>query len=494
MKKSYKTLTIILIFVLLIIAIIFILLKLTSSSDEDITEIDNTTTDWLETTIDDNEGNTFVRIEADVIGQDTDAFPVVTLRRDDFTTDSIKVYADAFFDNSNYHNQPFIDEYTVDEIDEIIDRCNRYKNELIENRPASMYDSEFDSVIDIINSDIDSYTTVRHSAPTETELRCDTEYLPYLSDFQQYLMYYTDTNMTELYGDDFDSSYMSCDLLGKYNNLPYRLSFGKDCISQATTLSISLDDKDALVWGDYANYQVSYDSFTGQITDNSTSSKVNNTCTYSEEDAILLCNNMINKLNISDMSVIAVIDLQTTAYISPYANTHISSFGNCGYSIIYGKTVNDKSMNYDFNRTGSPMLIYLDTDGDGIEELQPGYETLSFIVMDCGILSMDYDYPTAIDSISSESTPLLSFDAIMSIFKSEMNANYGNINAYKIKNNNIVITKIQLGLTRVTVDGGNGEYTLIPVWDFYTSDYMILLTINAIDGSIIDNNTGYIKE
>ncbi len=484
MKKSYKTLCLIIILILIIVSTILIILKLTSSSNEDINQSIDTQTTRLDTTIDNDDGTTFVRIEADVIGKDTDAFPVVTLRRDDFTTNNMQTYADAFFDNSDYHNQPFTEEYSVDEIDEIIDRCNRYKEELIENRPTSMEDSEFNNVIDTINSDIDFYTTVRSSAPTESSLKCDIEYLPIGTDFQQYL--------THGYG--IESSYMTCQLLGDFNNVPYRLTFGRDGDSQATTLSLHLEDRDALVWGDYPSYQVTYDFFTNQLTDNSTSSKIENACTYTEEEAILLCNNMINQLNICDMSVITVIDLNATAFVSPYANAHVTAFGTCGYYIVYGKTVNDKSMNYDYWRAGNPMPMSLDTDGDGIAELQPGYESLSFIVMDCGILLMDYAYPTVIDSISSESTPLLSFDAIVEIFKSEMNANYGNINTYKVKNNNIVITKIQLGLTRVTMDGSKGDYTLIPVWDFYTSDCMTLLTINAIDGSIVDNNTGYITE
>ena len=44
---------------------------------------------------------------------------------------------------------------------------------------------------------------------------------------------------------------------------------------------------------------------------------------------------------------------------------------------------------------------------------------------------------------------------------------------------------------RVRSKNAPDTYELVPVWDFFTDDFESLLTVNAIDGTIIDRNYGY---
>ena len=70
----------------------------------------------------------------------------------------------------------------------------------------------------------------------------------------------------------------------------------------------------------------------------------------------------------------------------------------------------------------------------------------------------------------------------------------------------IQVTKIQLGLVRVAQQGDVGAGYLVPAWIFYGvidvddriykdgygyDGYESILTINAIDGSVIDLSKGY---
>lgn len=104
---------------------------------------------------------------------------------------------------------------------------------------------------------------------------------------------------------------------------------------------------------------------------------------------------------------------------------------------------------------------------------------------------------------------LLSFDEIMDIYNAEM------ISAYepyleKFEQIDFNIDTITFGYARIYQPNVTEEEgVLVPVWDFfgerttfpeeeripYTSDYVppakSLLTINAIDGSIIDRGLGY---
>ena len=126
-----------------------------------------------------------------------------------------------------------------------------------------------------------------------------------------------------------------------------------------------------------------------------------------------------------------------------------------------------------------------------------------------GIESMTYSNPYTIGNIKTENLNLLSFSEIMKIYEKMMvvtnadNMQYENSRVYNID-------RIVLGYARIyepSTDAHTG--ILIPVWDFFgsmtsESEYNgetesntskdpneSFLTINAVDGSIIDRNLGY---
>lgn len=53
------------------------------------------------------------------------------------------------------------------------------------------------------------------------------------------------------------------------------------------------------------------------------------------------------------------------------------------------------------------------------------------------------------------------------------------------------VSKITLGYMRVRSMNAPDTYELIPVWDFFEGEFDSLLTVNAIDGTIIDRDYGY---
>ena len=97
----------------------------------------------------------------------------------------------------------------------------------------------------------------------------------------------------------------------------------------------------------------------------------------------------------------------------------------------------------------------------------------------------------------TEYTKMKDFDNIMDIFKKMIIINYANVPDGEMRV--IEIDKIELGLMRVLEPDSQSSGAVIPVWDFYgkingenyeDSD-KTFLTINAIDGSIIDRTVGY---
>ena len=177
------------------------------------------------------------------------------------------------------------------------------------------------------------------------------------------------------------------------------------------------------------------------------------------------------------------------------------NFGN-GYRIDYARTIN-----------GVPVTQTI-ADGGALEDMDStmetwSYESLCFYVDKDGIESMTYSNPYTIGNIKTENLNLLSFSEIMKIYEKMMvvtnadNMQYENSRVYNID-------RIVLGYARIyepSTDAHTG--LLVPVWDFFgsrkidseydgetysdTTDWPTwsFLTINAVDGSIIDRSLGY---
>ncbi len=130
------------------------------------------------------------------------------------------------------------------------------------------------------------------------------------------------------------------------------------------------------------------------------------------------------------------------------------------------------------------------------------YERLVICISDQGIIMFEWAAPHKIGDTVVENAALLSFDEIMSIFRTMILAKNLWFDGDQAE---IDISEIRLGLGRITEPNARDTGLLVPVWDFFgtmTSNGSELslmekvfdrsfLTINAIDGTIIDRSLGY---
>lgn len=130
------------------------------------------------------------------------------------------------------------------------------------------------------------------------------------------------------------------------------------------------------------------------------------------------------------------------------------------------------------------------------------YEAITMIIDGTGIQEFNWNSPYTEPEIVTGDTNLLSFAEVQQVFEKMILINNS---AYEI-GLQINISSVQLGLMRVTNPERRDSGLLIPVWDFFGSITVLpddeepylfgraddsLLTINAIDGSIIDRGLGY---
>ena len=159
---------------------------------------------------------------------------------------------------------------------------------------------------------------------------------------------------------------------------------------------------------------------------------------------------------------------------------------------------------------GGAPVTYTDVDvasgGEGNEVNPWYYERITFIIDDSGIVEFQWYAPYRILDTVVDNTSMLSFPQIEDIFKKKIVTINDWMDVAGIDMN---ITDVRLGLMRVTEQNNINQGLLIPVWDFfgtftqytdqdgkrYTEPFngttRSLLTINAIDGAIIDRGLGY---
>ena len=134
-------------------------------------------------------------------------------------------------------------------------------------------------------------------------------------------------------------------------------------------------------------------------------------------------------------------------------------------------------------------------------------ELITVVVDDDGIQAVRYDMPFEITQVLDEGCELLSFDQIMNVARTIFPLRYAYLES-EYKDTRMRVDQITLGYM-VVLSRNNSDYCeIIPVWDFFGTEenrrekngevivtwnepFRSLLTISAIDGTVIDRNYGY---
>lgn len=184
-----------------------------------------------------------------------------------------------------------------------------------------------------------------------------------------------------------------------------------------------------------------------------------------------------------------------------------------GYDNLTEETLLDVGYVFYFGRVldGIPVT-FTDSYGGAWEDadstLVPwSYERCEVIVGDDGIQKVEIYNPYHVEGIETENVKLMDFDSVMQIYEQMMEISNSDILQYA-ENMTYHVNKIQLGYTRIydpTVESTTG--IMVPVWDVFggsqteyedhteinTGEHsrQSMLTINALDGTIIDRGLGY---
>lgn len=157
-------------------------------------------------------------------------------------------------------------------------------------------------------------------------------------------------------------------------------------------------------------------------------------------------------------------------------------------------------------------VTFTDSYGGALEDMDStlipwSYERCEIIVGDDGIQKVEIYNPYEVEGIQTENVKLMDFDSIIKIYEQMMEVSNADVTSFE-KQRTYHIRKIKLGYARIynpTVDNTAG--ILVPVWDFFggfdseMDEYSrkdsgehskrSFMTINALDGTVIDRELGY---
>ena len=140
------------------------------------------------------------------------------------------------------------------------------------------------------------------------------------------------------------------------------------------------------------------------------------------------------------------------------------------------------------------------------------YETMTIIIDDQGLADFKWVNPMTVTSVVHQTTGFLPFREIINRVPYEIRMQYQGISSEFDQEKDVTITAISFGLMRVGASGA-GSFSYEPVWNFFYdfddssklsrtisernidfSGYPYMtnaITLSAIDGRLIDRNTGY---
>ena len=211
------------------------------------------------------------------------------------------------------------------------------------------------------------------------------------------------------------------------------------------------------------------------------------------EDAIAQANALISIIA-PDMALESVDPEMDGARLS-YRLIYPGEIGEYGYRLYYARNANGILIT-PVSQTGASDVLDLKKP-----TYSPvlSYERCYVDVGENGVFQLSWEHPLEITGVVAGDCQLLDFNQIMDIFGAIAPLSIQSAESYDT--NALYINRAVLGYMCLQERGNPTNYQLVPVWDFFGERAInteradihnwSYLTINAVDGTIIDRAYGY---
>ena len=202
-------------------------------------------------------------------------------------------------------------------------------------------------------------------------------------------------------------------------------------------------------------------------------------------------------------------------FVAPTATSKDEAKRNWGWACVFMRSINGCPTTYASEEVGSSM--------ESMEQNPVRYEKMVIVLDDQGVISFTWETPMNVTTIDNDNASLLSFDEISQRGVEQLAQKYSEYGVVVNGDGATVnVSRIELGLMRVAKPD-SPDYYYLPVWNFFNTfdgnykekpgagealppvddngnpssrcdgypQALGAVTINALDGSVIDRNLGY---
>jgi|LFRM01.1.fsa_nt_gb hypothetical protein len=399
-----------------------------------------------------------VEVDAVVTVPKLSAIPVYTYEYREFTQSEIYRIVDVLCQGKKLYQ--INNELTVDDINERIIHWKRRLAELTENQNDSDNDNATPLTSEIIEEIITGYEELIKTTPSEFELVPVSFTIP------------TDENS-------------------------YSFKGQTDAVqSKKESISIEYSKEQGALISYYNPYflRKSYKTYTDIVPDN---------LTIDEQEAIDLAQNILQDLGEAQMQLTSIVaDEVTVESVSSLTNNE--SVLSPYYQLTFMRSIEGIPTTYEYR--------YFTEDENAIPM---NYERIYLYINDDGLVAFEWFSPLIQKELLNNNVGIIEFDEILQEAIKNLPLMVNVDVTGKRDYTQITIDEIRLGYMQVKLKNSRNKFMIIPVWDFFgakkdhytemipgwainddgwlISDNLAIshITINAVDGSVIDRDLGY---
>lgn len=431
----------------------------------------------------DNE-NLSVNINAEIVIPDAKAYPVVAIEPYDITQETADIILNALIGDKTLYVKT--NKRTTDEIMAEIQACYQYIEDDLsqyEESDPDFYSRKYQDIIEWIKylnellpdstNEIKEHS--RQFTGIDNELQSKDEEATRQSLQDSGFSEEEINEMMENYNSQINRQQFICGYVDMDKANMATIEINKYSQNQQQVLFYNTDHGGSIS-SDYVNIDV----------DKSNEIKI------SYDDAFKTAQNLIDKIGIKDMALYV-------AGLSPDYNESEIQFGYV-YKFIFTRSFNNVPATYISKSEyiiSNQSMIYR---GPWLDE------RMEICIDETGIVDFKWINPVQVNEIINSNVEVLPFDDIKNIFLKQILITNAYVEGSNIQHLEITINRITLGLAKIARKDTDG-YMYVPAWDFFgisntqyigeESAYLderygrSFMTINAIDGSIIDRSLGY---
>lgn len=427
------------------------------------------------------DGKYTLNCQAKIQVPDTDTVSVFQVQQLPFEGELIDRITEGFFGDTPVYDGVKYFQMTKDQIMKKLEELKGYQAEgnldpygYIKNQVEGGYEGDPDEIYSL-QEDIDNWEAMYESAPQTTE---KTAVMPSLG-------YKPEQGDTEGY---FDDRFIGAVEMNE-EVYRYQLKRGAGDHMNITVNRIE-NGQSELFW---SNPYTMEDS--SNMVNLPKQEKAQEMAGITQEEAVTLADTYIKRLGLEDFSAKTV---KLSLGVEDVEENIV--YKKAGYLVSYTRDVQGVPVTDESNY------------GAGLESMEStlspwGYEKVSFLVNQDGLQNAEILNLYQIGDKETENVSLKKFSEIAGIFETMMPLQYQGMTDQK---NSFEIHKVTLGYMRIYDPGAdNTKGLLVPVWDFFGNwkseisqngenycsvqkdDTMSFLTINAIDGTVINRSLGY---